>query len=180
MHPHFQDPLIVPDISLPKRTTGRGIAVAVISTLYGISFFPNALDGMPGYVLFLYGAFFSVTIIGLYVSFAWLANPLLWAGLIAFAQGRFARARNYGLAATAFALSFLVAPYATPGNGGLRIGYWLWLGSIACLPIAAVIFEFRVLSTNVLQWREPKTLDLESHFGDRLRNVSMDERIRNP
>ena len=69
---------------------------------------------------------------------SWAANPLLWIGYGSLAAGGVRRAGVFGGAALLLALSFAVsAPTRNSIHGALGPGYWLWVASIAFLPIGA-------------------------------------------
>ena len=69
---------------------------------------------------------------------AWAANPLLWIGYGSLAAGGFRRAGIYGGAALLLSLSFAAThPTRSSLHASLGPGYWLWVASIAFLPIGA-------------------------------------------
>ena len=90
----------------------------------------------PGYGILLFGP------LGLFVSFAtnwtWLANPTLFAAWIMHLVGAKIMSAILSLAAFAIAVSFLFQREIMVNEAGLllpitgyRIGYWIWLSSIA-------------------------------------------------
>jgi hypothetical protein len=113
--------------------------------LWALSFFLPTFDIVVegkrstsyGYDAFLIGLFSilgSPYFGGLRTFAAWLANPLLWIGLLAFVKNRFGRAFILGVMATTLAATLLV------GEGDLSlllIGYSLWLLSMAIFTLAA-------------------------------------------
>jgi hypothetical protein len=133
------DDLTVPDISLPvPRDTA--FAGAAICLLYLASFPLPAIDGTPGYTAFLWGGWFSAMIFGLPVTFPWLANPILWIGLVYLHKREFARAFLCGFVATILAASFF---FMMRTQAHLGIGYWLWLASMASLMFASTAERVR-------------------------------------
>jgi hypothetical protein len=95
---------------------------AVAVAVYAVSFFLPALDSIVGFQAFLCSLGFVITIP------MWVANPIFWFGLRRLAQGRYRSAGKAGLLALVFALSesWMCA-------GGLRVGYFVWVGSMAVL-----------------------------------------------
>ena len=75
----------------------------------------------------------------------WLANPLLFCAWIALLLGLRLWSLVIGLPALAVAASFMLADTVVTNEGGvanpitgLRIGYWLWLGSMALSCVASL------------------------------------------
>ncbi len=68
----------------------------------------------------------------------WLANPLLWAGLMAYGRGDTRRAVRLGLSALVCALVTLGIP-----DWQLQIGYFVWLCSIVLLAGASALAQLR-------------------------------------
>jgi hypothetical protein len=81
---------------------------------------PHTATGMAAFVLG--GVLFPVC------TAIWMANPLLWTGLLALRKGKMGQALGYGLAASACALGALAVP-----QWQLGAGYYLWLGSMFLL-----------------------------------------------
>jgi hypothetical protein len=115
-------PTVVVGGSSPAVTL-LGLSSAV---LYTVSFFLPAYHGAVGYQAFLSAWLFLIGIP------MWFANPIFWCGLALLCQGKHGPARKAGVVALVFALSefwlFLE---------GLRVGYFVWVGSMGLLTAAA-------------------------------------------
>jgi hypothetical protein len=95
--------------------------------LYVISFFLPAGEGLLGWE-----AFFWALLTGIYLPM-WTANLVFWLGLGLLASGQRGSAGTAGLVALLLALSesWMV-------GGGLRVGYWMWAGSMGLLALAGL------------------------------------------
>jgi hypothetical protein len=113
----------------------------IILAVYGVSFALPAYPGTIGLGAFLAALYYlPIAVLGFIVgrspiSFAsvclsWLANPVLWVGLILLAKGRWHGAARVGLVAALLAsIPLLTQDY----HHGLRIGYFAWLASMILL-----------------------------------------------
>ena len=97
----------------------------------------------PGYAILLFGA---LALGDNPANMAWLANPLLLAAWIAAWMGRRGPAFIVGFAALVLAVSFSFAKTVIANEAGiassvtgLRLGYWLWLASMAVSCAAAAL-----------------------------------------
>ena len=132
---------------------GRSFVIflcTLTSVLYALSFFLPAsyieVDGhrdtVYGYRAFLLGiGCFGSPLPGTSKVFlAWLANPMLWMGIISLASGR------HRLACVLGVLSVILSGLLLSGNSADRnfvpIGYYLWIMSMAMFGLAACINLF--------------------------------------
>ncbi len=97
----------------------------------------------PGYAILLFGV---LALGDNPANMAWLANPLLLAAWIATWMGRRVPAFIVGFAALVLAVSFSFAKTVIANEAGiassvtgLRLGYWLWLASMATACAAALL-----------------------------------------
>lgn len=108
----------------------KSVALAValgtgVGLLYGGSFFLPAAAKAQGYE-----AFFFAMVLFFYWPM-WAANPVFWYGLVKLLSGRWKAARNAGLLAVVLACS-----EAWMFVGLLKVGYFVWVGSMAALALA--------------------------------------------
>jgi hypothetical protein len=96
------------------------------TALYAFSFFLPAYHEAAGYQAFLSAWLF---LIGIPMA---VANPVFWCGLALLCQGKHGSAKKAGVVALVLALSefWLVCE-------GVRVGYFVWVGSMALLTAAA-------------------------------------------
>ncbi len=176
----IENDVVVPDISLPTRPNREKVALSLLVVLYGVSFFLEVFDGVCGAQVFFTGAIFSLLVVGLPITFPWLANPFYWRGMIALYRGEYTRAATYGAVATMLAGSFVVLMPAQShrSTGELGLGYWTWLGSIAGLPMAALWFD--VDKEPLTYYAEPRDLDFHTRYFDAMGDDWTRERIRKP
>jgi hypothetical protein len=115
-----------PDIALGGSSPAVPLLGVSSAVLYAASFFLPAFQEGAGYHAFLFSL---VYLLGIPM---WFANPVFWCGLALLCQGKHRAARKAGVVALVFALSefwlFLE---------GLRVGYFVWVGSMALLIAAA-------------------------------------------
>src|SRR5947209_19777298 len=135
-----------------RRTAGRrgthcrraNVLCVLSLLLYALSFFlptfyvfkggRSASYGYEAFMIGLMSSFASPYFGGVRVFAPWLANPLLWIGVIGFVRGHFRRAVILGVVATIAAATLLV------GQGDrsfLLNGYLLWLLSMGMFTLAA-------------------------------------------
>lgn len=98
-------------------------------------------DDWPGYAVLLFGALAIGDEPG---NLAWLANPLALVAWVAIVIGRRWPALLLSAAALLAAGSFILAETVVSNEAGianpvtgLRLGYWLWLSSLAITCLAA-------------------------------------------
>ena len=122
-----------------------GLSLGVyVACLVPESFCVEGLCGeWPGYGILLFG-FLAVPLS--WANAAWLANPLLFLAWIATGLGRKTPAVALSVAALVLAASFMLAGTVVTNEAGLpfpitglRLGYWLWLGSTAIALVAAML-----------------------------------------
>jgi hypothetical protein len=147
----------------------RLAGLLVVGGLYAVSFFLPALDipltDQPvidrlkveiGGIAVLsiqpsvfevdgYGAFYE-SFFRSWLGVAWCANPVLWVGCLLLAGGWWRGAALAGCMALALgSVMVLVAVIGDPNAdvqwsvADYRVGYWLWLGSMALLVLAALV-----------------------------------------
>ena len=92
-----------------------------------------------------YGAFYESPF-RRWIGLAWCANPVLWVGCLLLAAGWWRGAAFAGCMALALgSVMVLVAAVGDPNAdvqwsvADYRVGYWLWLGSMALLVPAALV-----------------------------------------
>jgi hypothetical protein len=97
----------------------------------------------PAWTILLSGA---LLVNSSYANIAWLANPVLFAAWWAIFKRKAAAALVLSFAALALAASFLLAGEVVTNEAGFarpitgyRIGYWLWLASMALACLAALL-----------------------------------------
>ena len=98
-------------------------------------------DDWPGYAVLLFGVLAVSDEPG---NVAWVANPLAFVAWIAILIGRRLPALLLSAAALGAAASFMLAKTVVSNEAGianpvtgLRLGYWLWLSSLAITCLAA-------------------------------------------
>jgi hypothetical protein len=98
-------------------------------------------DDWPGYMVLLLGILATGDDPG---SMAWFANPAVFIAWITILMGRRIPAVVLSGAALALAAAFMLAKTIVTNEGGianpvtgLRLGYWLWLSSLAITCLAA-------------------------------------------
>jgi hypothetical protein len=121
--------------------------VALIGGVYGISFllpttaiFTNPISGWAtfqsvSYLLVAYRPRQSGQVVEYFeFLFTWMANPLLWAGLVLLAARQGWAAFGVGLAAFGCAAIWFFLSLPTLDN--LFVGYYVWLTSTALLAVS--------------------------------------------
>jgi hypothetical protein len=116
--------------------------LSLLLLLYALSFFLPTFDIVIegkrstsyGYEAFLIGLTSPFLYGGLRLFAPWLANLVVWSGLIGFVRGRFGRAFIAGLVATTLAATLL---FGECDPSLLLVGYYLWLLSMGILTLAA-------------------------------------------
>ena len=100
-------------------------------------------DEWPGYGILLTG-FLAVPLS--WANAAWLANPLLFLAWVAAGLGWRMPAVALSVAAVALSGSFMFADTVVTNEAGLaypitglRLGYWLWLSSMAIALVGALL-----------------------------------------
>jgi hypothetical protein len=109
-------------VRCPPIAAVLGVAAAV---LYAGSFLLPAYHEAAGYQAFMFS---FVCVIGIPM---WLANPVFLSGLALLSQGKYRSAGKAGLWALVLALS-----ECWLFSGGLRVGYYVWVASMALLAAA--------------------------------------------
>jgi hypothetical protein len=122
-----------PDISQPLRRTSP-LAFRVIGLIYLTSFVLPVDSTMFGLGAFVYGGYYTIMLVGLPVTFPWLANPIFWFGMTYLRKGHLVGARVCGVLASILAAAFCVL--AISRNAHLGIGYWMWLACMVSLALA--------------------------------------------
>lgn len=181
-------------IATITRIPKRKILLVMIPLVYALSFLLPALDDAPGWTVFLLGILgcvlaplsaldgLSKVQIGLFVSFAWVANPLLWGAYWKQCAGAPGKGLKSALWALILAGAFGAYSFFAFAAGGSRRlpgpGYWLWLTSMSLAVIAAYSAE-----DNQRRW-----LPSNEFIHEALRHVGSadatpgpaDDRIRTP
>ena len=133
---------------------GRGLLARRFVTLsvasYILSLILTPWGSWPGWADLVFGWLgipaipVSLTVLS---SLCWLANPMLLAAWITIKSGGSKRtATAWAFASLATAGSFMLMETALSGDsasyiGPLKIGYWVWLASIACACAGAFALE---------------------------------------
>jgi hypothetical protein len=117
--------------------------------LYGASLLTNVFTGLLGAVALAFGwmeALYFRREVGVWVAFAWFANPLIWGAWILIAQAAYRRALLLSALAVLLGLGLLTGTRIVISGSGttmnlptLSIGYWLWIASLAVALIGALI-----------------------------------------
>jgi hypothetical protein len=133
----------------PSRIHRRQWSWLLIAAIYGVSLMLPAVykhgfgaptSGLSGSILPGYAMVGSLPMAML--AFAWWANPLWLIGLILLARDGLKGPIIFGLAATLLALLVLVFGAFPPDPFELshfHVGYYVWLASMAALPLAAFV-----------------------------------------
>lgn len=92
-----------------------------------------------------YGAFYESPF-RRWAGVAWCANPVLWVGCLLLAAGWWRGAALAGCVALALGSVMVLAAVIGDPNADVqwsvadyRVGYWLWLGSLALLVLASLV-----------------------------------------
>src|SRR5262245_31434883 len=129
-----------------RKTTLIVVFATLTLCAYVASFFfavspslPGSTSKETGAYYFIFGFLFSITGVGLVYSFPWLANPVLWLGLVNLWLGNFRWAWRMGVISTILASSYMLFLTSDLKEGNPpAIGYWLWLASMAQLAWAGI------------------------------------------
>jgi hypothetical protein len=124
-----------------RPSVSRDWLLLILGTYVASFFLPATMrDGQVvcyGYGLFVWGAWLSMTLVGLPLSWPWLANLVFCRGCFSLATGNARSARCAGILATALALGSLVyLPWNTLG-----IAYYAWVSSMVLLFVAGWVQE---------------------------------------
>ncbi|HEY1861099.1 MAG TPA: hypothetical protein VGG61_12130 [Gemmataceae bacterium] len=120
-----------------------GLSVALYASSFFLPTFAIVVDGKrcvsygaEGFFIGLFAPIASPFFGGVRTFFPWLANPIWWFALVRFTQGRATVACIAGIAAPIVALSLLFFA-DSEGRNLILIGYYVWILSMAILPLAA-------------------------------------------
>ena len=138
---------------MPFASRARQTVLFLIPLIYSVSFFLPVFDDSPGWQVFLLGIWgcilapltvldgLSKVHLGLFISYAWLANPLLgiaYVKLFGKSPGRAGKLAVWALvAAAAFGLYSFTWIFEAGRSQFLGFGYWLWLLSMVLATFAA-------------------------------------------
>jgi hypothetical protein len=114
-----------------ERRPAKDLSPGVFATvMYIISFFLPAWQEARGYEAFVLSLMF------LFCVPVWAANLVFWIGLAQWSQGRYWSASMAGLVALSLGLLGVWM-----FKDGLKIGYWLWVGSMGVLALGGLCKE---------------------------------------
>jgi hypothetical protein len=117
-------------VELTRAYRGDFVLGGLAASLYVASFFFDAAAGVAGWQAFIWSVLLVV-----YLPM-WLANPVAWIGFARLLEGRRRSAGGAGLLAVLLAFSESWLFFRE-----LRVGYFLWVGSMAVLAVAGLLGE---------------------------------------